>query len=663
MAGSQQKAGSAYLVIRQGSRWSDVFRLQPDQRLLIGRSSQCAIVVPDDRSSRQHAEIFCDAGKWHVRDLGSRNGTTVDGKIIDGPHRLEPGQTIQVAACRVSFADSLKSAFPESADPKDPVSPQSDQATQAIDGLAAITHQSQPDKWAADMAFEIAQQANWEAACEAGLAGLLEKLQIQAGGILRATSEASDSASKAHPPKLTILSAHERPGKAYHRISDYLWQTVIADQKGLLARNIQNDVALGDSQNSQSQTTTSIVAVPILAGESFIGLIHLYTRDDEPMLKPPALDLVMVISQLLAAAHVHFERQRRIVKKLNQSQQAVVRLREQLSDHQRQFEMIGQSPAMLRLEAQITRIATTNSAVLLRGESGVGKELAARQIHRQSKRADGPFIPINCGALTQTLLESELFGHEKGAFTGATDRKLGKFELADRGTLMLDEVGEMSPEIQVKFLRVLEGQAFERVGGSKPITVNVRVIAATNRDLENAVKAGTFRADLYFRLRVVELGLPSLRERPEDILPLAHHFLDQFRQAAGQGPIGFSPQAQAELLRYDWPGNIRELRNSVERAHVLASGDFAEPEDLSLSSLGGMSHIEPATDTTNSRASIGLHDRPYQPRSLDQVEHEHIMATLEFTQGQKSKAASILNIERSTLDRKLKRYETSEADD
>jgi Nif-specific regulatory protein len=247
--------------------------------------------------------------------------------------------------------------------------------------------------------------------------------------------------------------------------------------------------------------------------------------------------------------------------------------------------------------------------------------------------------------LTPTLLESELFGHEKGAFTGATERKLGKFELANGGTLMLDELGEMSMEIQAKFLRVLEGQVFERVGGSKPIRVDVRVIAATNRDLEQAVKDGEFRSDLYFRLRVIELRIPPLRNRLEDIVPLAEFFLKQNHARSGHGPVGFSPRAQQAMRDYHWPGNVRELKNCVERAHVLALGPLAEPEDLALS------HLQVPGNDAATAPSVAV----YQEKTLEQIELDHIEATMRHTGGQKNRAASILGIERSTLDRKLKR--------
>jgi len=255
------------------------------------------------------------------------------------------------------------------------------------------------------------------------------------------------------------------------------------------------------------------------------------------------------------------------------------------------------------------------------------------------------------GSVTRpTLLESELFGHEKGAFTGATDRKIGKFELANGGTMLLDELGEMSMEIQAKFLRVLEGHPFERLGSNKPIRSNVRIVAATNRDLEQAVQEGRFRSDLYFRLRVIELKIPPLRERPEDVLPLANFFLKQFRSSSGHGPTRFSDRAQAAMMAYHWPGNVRELKNCVERAHVLAIGDVAQPEDLALSNLQ-IPGMPPPT------SMMPIQQVEYRERTLDEVELDHIAQTLRYTQGQKNRAASILGIERSTLDRKLKRLQ------
>ena len=286
--------------------------------------------------------------------------------------------------------------------------------------------------------------------------------------------------------------------------------------------------------------------------------------------------------------------------------------------------------------------------MLIRGESGVGKELVARAVHFSSPRKKGPFCVLNCAALSESLLESELFGHERGAFTGATERKIGKFEAADGGTLMLDEIGEMSPTIQAKFLRVLEGHPFERVGGSEPINVDVRVIAATNRDLERDVAEGSFRRDLYFRLRVLEIVVPALRKRPEDIPELAHHFLMRFNAETGRKIRGFGSDAMEQMLRYRWPGNVRELKNVVERAVVLARGEIIEMEDLALSKLstaGDTAEIVPSSSNS------------FEPMSLEELERRQILATLNATSWNKSQTARILGIERSTLDRKIDRYE------
>ena len=260
---------------------------------------------------------------------------------------------------------------------------------------------------------------------------------------------------------------------------------------------------------------------------------------------------------------------------------------------------------------------------------------------------------MNCAALSESLLESELFGHEKGAFTGATDRKAGKFEAADKGTLMLDEIGEMSPSIQAKFLRVLEGHPFERVGGSKPIKVNVRVIAATNRNLEDAVRGGTFRKDLFFRLHVVQIDVPPLRKRPEDILELADYFLQKFNDETARKIQGFSPQAQQQLKRYRWPGNVRELKNVVERAVVLARGPVIQLDELLLTNL---------TTASESQFDVGTIVQEYRPLSLEDIERDHVDATLKAMNWNKSKAASILGIERSTLDRKIKKYGLRKSD-
>jgi transcriptional regulator with GAF, ATPase, and Fis domain len=243
--------------------------------------------------------------------------------------------------------------------------------------------------------------------------------------------------------------------------------------------------------------------------------------------------------------------------------------------------MIGESAAMQRVYQFISKIAPTDATVLIGGESGTGKELAARAIHRNGKRAQKPFMAVNCAALTDSLLESELFGHERGAFTGAIAQKKGRLEIADGGTVFLDEIGELTPALQVKFLRVLQEREFERVGGTLTIKVDVRVIAATNKNLEEAMARGEFRHDLYYRLNVVSLEMPPLRDRREDIMLLASYFAEKYRAMCNRKLIGISPEARECLLAHDWPGNVRELENTIERAVVLGTSPWIVPADFS----------------------------------------------------------------------------------
>jgi transcriptional regulator with GAF, ATPase, and Fis domain len=242
--------------------------------------------------------------------------------------------------------------------------------------------------------------------------------------------------------------------------------------------------------------------------------------------------------------------------------------------------MVGESQKMRELKRQIAKVAPSNSNVLILGESGTGKELIARALHRNSLRAAGPFVAINCAALTETLLESELFGHERGAFTGAITQKKGKLEIAEGGTVFLDEIGELSPILQAKLLRVLQQREMERVGGTKTIALNIRILAATNRDLEQAVQKGDFRRDLFYRLNVVSLKAPALRQHAEDVLPLAEHFAKKYAVECGRKIVGIAAEARGYLQGYSWPGNVRELENAIERAVVLGSADLVLAEDL-----------------------------------------------------------------------------------
>jgi two-component system response regulator HydG len=320
-------------------------------------------------------------------------------------------------------------------------------------------------------------------------------------------------------------------------------------------------------------------------------------------------------------------------------------LRESLGSQFDTRNIIGRSRSMMKLLETVAQVAPSDATVLLTGESGTGKEMIAGAIHFNSSRKDGPFVKINCAAITETLLESELFGHEKGAFTGAYKRKEGRFHQAHKGSLFLDEISEMSLAMQVKLLRVLQEREITRVGGEEVIKVDVRIIAATNKDLMQEIKAGQFREDLYYRLNVVALDLPPLRERKEDITLLAQHFLETFSEINHKNIKGFTPQAMDRMLKYDWPGNVRELMNAVERGVVLSTAEYLDEEELPI--------IIKDMPLPEEGVSGGVIP---SVMPLDEVEKATILKTLETTGGNKSEAARRLGITRKTLHKKLRSY-------
>lgn len=337
----------------------------------------------------------------------------------------------------------------------------------------------------------------------------------------------------------------------------------------------------------------------------------------------------------------------------------VMRLKSEL--HQRYSEIIGQAPSLRRAIELAVNVADTNTTVLIQGESGTGKELIANLIHYNSGRESKPYIKINCGAIPETLLESELFGHEKGAFTDARSQRHGRFEEADGGTLFLDEIGEMSLQAQVKLLRVLQDGEFTRIGGKHVIKSDVRVVAASNIDLEDAVERGAFRKDLYYRLSVFPIALPPLRERIEDIHLLVFHFLERYKEKTGRFVSGISKEAMRALVNYEWLGNVRELENAIERAVIIASGRQIELDDLpeAISKLAfesfALARQERAKAAGEGR-SIGIEIE--LPAAMDEIEKQVIEATLDYAEGDKSRASRLLNIGRKTLYRKLEQYES-----
>jgi Nif-specific regulatory protein len=672
----------AYLVIRDGLKWTDVFRLVPGQSVTIGRAATNQIVIKDDRCSRNHAEIFMSAGQWTLRDLESRNGTMVGDQQIQGDWTLQPTDVIRVGRSQLVFVHHLTEAFNEPATavtrPPDDASVIDSPAEGDVDGDAdsvlspyqptTITHRRGQTKFLEPaevegeeddsgiskrgqaaaklcrLAFELAKAPDPVTMANIALAGLFESTQTDTGALLLLPRQSRDDPRGAD---LELIASRTTTNQQYHPVSQFLATTVMREGEAVLARNVMGDSTLGSRDSKGEINATSVICAPVRHDKSMLGLVHLYSTDTRRVPDPQDLEFTLAVADTVAVALTNLHQRQALAENLTQMQDENTQLREQLGV---QSEIVGSSEVMRGITEQIARAASSNATVLIRGESGVGKELVARAVHYSSARCKNTFVCLNCAALSEDLLASELFGHERGAFTGATDRKIGKFEAADRGTLMLDEIGEMSPGIQAKFLRVLEGHSFERVGGNKPVKVDVRVIAATNRDLEQDVADGRFRRDLFFRLHVLEIVVPGLRKRLDDIPELAHYFLRKFVSETGRKIDGFTDPAMSQLMTYRWPGNIRELKNVIERAVVLCRGRQIDQGDLLLSKL----------PTSGSTAEIAAAEARYSPLSLADVEREHILATLQHTDWNKSRAASLLGIERSTLDRKIRRYELTE---
>lgn len=381
--------------------------------------------------------------------------------------------------------------------------------------------------------------------------------------------------------------------------------------------------------------TTSIACVPMKLGNQIIGVVEIIDKEDGTPLQHEDLNLLKVFGELASLA-INNARKIDQVRKENRD------LREVLES---QSQIIGESRILHEAISDAYKVANSKASTLILGESGTGKELLARLIHQSGFRKTMPLIVLNCAALPESLLEAELFGHEKGAFTGAMDQKIGKFELADGGTLFLDEISEMSPGMQAKLLRVLEEGVFYRVGGSTPIQVDVRIVSATNRDIAKEVSEGRFREDLYYRLNVVQIYMPALRERKEDIPLLTNYYMNIFKQESGLADLKISKKAMDKMIQYDWRGNVRELRNAIERAVVMGDGQKIMPDDLPI--------FDPKPMYPGMEIGLSLKD------AMNKFKKEFIASNLKHTDGNKSNAADTMGIQRTYLSRLISQYNIS----
>jgi Nif-specific regulatory protein len=379
--------------------------------------------------------------------------------------------------------------------------------------------------------------------------------------------------------------------------------------------------------------THSIACVPMRVRNEVFGVMQIIDKLDGSALSENDLALLQIYADLSAVAIENAQRMARMDQE-NKELKAALGIKNKI---------IGESKTLKKVLADAFKVAGSKTSVMITGESGTGKELLARLIHDAGPRKDRPLVALNCAALPETLLEDELFGHEKGAFTGAVGRKVGKFEIADGGTIFLDEIGEMIPGMQAKLLRVVQEGVFYRVGGNTPIRVDVRIISATNRDIEKEVAVGRFREDLYYRLNVVNLKMPALRERKEDIPLLSEHFLLTFRRGHGAQALQVSPVAMEKMMIYDWPGNVRELHNALERSVVMGNGRLIMPEDLPIEGTQGT--------YTGFRIGLTLQE------AVDRFKKAFIVMNLEQHSGNRSRAAKVMDIQRTYLSRLISKYD------
>lgn len=541
--------------------------IEVGSRVVIGSAEGNGVCLKDATVSARHCEIAREEDRYVLRDLESQIGTFVNGIPVK-QRELEAGDEVAIGNSVFLFSVEKRRSAMSSGVELDESGGEGAQHQQLSGGELKYLR---PEMLAALPASErMARNLSVLLRISTGIGALRDEellswtllgmvfdvIPAERGAIL--LTEEGGPEIRSHVAWDRVLG----PDHAVH-VSQEMVGRVIGERVSILEN-------AGEEGTDQRGTAESVLCAPLVAGERCLGILYLDTRNAETRFTTDDLELVSAIAGL-AAMGIENARQFEGLKQENQRLRAEVSLT---------HDMVGRSARMREVYQFIERVAASDATVLIQGESGTGKELAARAIHKNSARKNQAFVALNCAALTETLLESELFGHEKGAFTSAISQKKGFLEVADGGTIFLDEVGELSPVLQAKLLRVLQEREFVRVGGTRPIKINVRFLAATNRDLQRCVQEEKFRADLYHRLNVISITLPALREHAEDIPALAEHFAARYAEKCNRDVKGISEAARACLMQYEWPGNIRELENAMERAVVVGSSEWIQPEDL-----------------------------------------------------------------------------------
>ena len=616
-----------HLVLLQKDAQPVIFTITKDTTIL-GRSSANDVFLTDQSVSREHAKIVAlEDGGYEIHDLGAKHPTSVSGMVISH-HKLRNGDRIRLGDSVLIFktGESCTTTHVEFLTPEN----MSQEAVEvaALDATRTDVFSTegvdlsslQKDHQRLMLLYEFGKTINLHLEdphqmLEEILKAAFRTFDAERGFIALVDEDTGELTCEL----VRDNTAEEEVERL--EVSRTILHKVRKDGIAVLIVNALKDSEFRDVESVKEYSIRSALCAPLLSRDEIIGVIYLDNRASAGKFSEDDLMFLTALAHQAGTALGNSWLHRQVV-------QENIRLASALKPR---FQVLGDSEKMKKVFMTMKKVAPSDITVLIQGDTGTGKELVAQAIHELSSRSDRPFVAVNCAAIPKELIESELFGHEKGAFTSAVSTRQGKFEMAHGGSIFLDEIGDMSLETQAKVLRTLEEQEFQHVGGSKSIKVDVRVIAATNKDLEKALKEGKFREDLYYRLNVVLLKLPALRERKEDIIPLAEYFM-------GDKAKKISPKAQNLLLSYDWPGNVRELRNYIERAVVLGDGEVIQPEDLPYNVRKGLKVIA---------APLEL---------LDRIEEDHIIRVLRSMDWNKSEAAKILGITRQTLDNKIEKY-------